>query len=84
MKGTRAVYWRLDELPVNQHGTVELVTLPVEPGQFSIKVHGAAQRGLVIEKEQPVVVEGLAAVLFQLRTPRTRWRSAATRSTRSR
>ena len=65
-EGTRAVYWRLEELPVNQHGTVELVTMPVEPGQFSIKVRGAAQRGLTIEKEQPVVVEGLAAVLFQL------------------
>ncbi|MGA2254444.1 MAG: hypothetical protein ABSG53_07275 [Thermoguttaceae bacterium] len=65
-EGTRAVYWRLEELPVNQHGTVELVTMPVEPGQFSIKVHGAAQRGLAVEKEQPVLVEGLAAVLFQL------------------
>jgi uncharacterized repeat protein (TIGR01451 family) len=63
---TRAVYWQMDELSVNQHGTVELVTLPVEPGQFSIKVHGAAQRGLVTEKEQPVIVEGLASVLFQL------------------
>ena len=65
-EGTRAVYWRLEELPVNQHGTVELTTLPIAPGQFSIKVHGAAQRGLAIEKEQPVLVEGLAAVLFQL------------------
>ena len=64
--GTRAVYWRLEELPVNQRGTVEMITMPVEPGQFNIKVHGAAQRGLAIEKEQPVVVEGLAAVLFQL------------------
>jgi len=65
-EGTRAVYWRLEELPVNQPGTFELVTMPVEPGQFSIKVRAAAQRGLVIEKEQPVLVEGLAAVLFQL------------------
>ncbi len=62
---TRAVSWRLDELPVNQPATAELVTLPVEAGQFSIKVRGAAQRGLTAEKEQPVVVEGLAAVLFQ-------------------
>ncbi len=63
---TRAVYWKLQELPVNQRGTVELVTMPIAPGQFSIKVRGAAQRGLVTEKEQPVTVEGLAAVLFQL------------------
>ncbi len=62
----RAVYWRLDALPVNERGTVELVTLPVEAGQFNIKVHGAAQRGLSVDKEQPVLVEGLAAVLFQL------------------
>jgi uncharacterized repeat protein (TIGR01451 family) len=63
---TRAVYWRMDELPANQRGTVELVTLPMEQGQFSIKVRSAAQRGLVAEKEQPLLVEGLASVLFQL------------------
>jgi len=62
----RAVYWRMEELGVNQPGTVELVTMPVAAGQFSIKVRAAAQRVLVIEKEQPVLVEGLAAVLFQL------------------
>jgi uncharacterized repeat protein (TIGR01451 family) len=65
-EGSRAVCWRLEELPVNQRGTVEMVTMPVEAGQYSIKVRGAAQRGLVAEKEQPVVVDGLAAVLFQL------------------
>jgi uncharacterized repeat protein (TIGR01451 family) len=63
---TRAVYWRMDELPIKSRGMVELVTLPVKPGQFSIKVRSAAQRGLVTEKEQPVMVEGLASVLFQL------------------
>jgi uncharacterized repeat protein (TIGR01451 family) len=65
-QATRAVYWRMEELPVNRQGTVELVTMPVEPGQFNIKVRGVAQRGLAVEKEQPVLVEGLAAVLFQL------------------
>ncbi len=63
---TRAVYWQMDELPVKQQGAVELVTLPVAPGQFNLKVRSAAQRGLVCEKEQPVLVEGLAAVQFQL------------------
>lgn len=63
---TRAVYWQMDELPVSQHGTCELVTLPVAAGQFNLKVRSVAQRGLVSEKEQPVVVEGLAAVQFQL------------------
>jgi uncharacterized repeat protein (TIGR01451 family) len=62
----RAVFWQMDELPINQHGTVEMVTLPVQPGQFNLKVVGKAQRGVVADKEQPVIVEGLASVLFQL------------------
>ena len=65
-EATRAVYWRLEELPVNEKGSVELVTLPIQSGQQSIKVRGTAQRGLTVEREQPVVIEGLAAVLFQL------------------
>ena len=63
---TRAVYWQMDELPVSKQGTCELVTLPVAAGQFNLKVRSVAQRGLVSEKEQPVLVEGLAAVKFQL------------------
>jgi uncharacterized repeat protein (TIGR01451 family) len=63
---SRAVFWQMDELPVNQHGTVELVTMPVAAGQFNLKVRGVAQRGVTDEKEQPVLVEGLASVLFQL------------------
>jgi uncharacterized repeat protein (TIGR01451 family) len=65
-EATRAVCWRLEELSVNEHGTVELVTLPIEAGQQNIKIRGTAQRGLAVEKEQSVVVEGVAAVLFQL------------------
>ena len=62
----RAVHWRLEELPTNQQGVVELVTMPVEPGQQSIKLRGTAAKGLVVEREQPVVIDGIAAVLFQV------------------
>jgi uncharacterized repeat protein (TIGR01451 family) len=65
-EATRAVSWRLEELPTNQRGSVELVTLPVEAGKQNIKFRGTALRGLAVEKEQPVVVEGIAAVLFQV------------------
>jgi uncharacterized repeat protein (TIGR01451 family) len=64
-EATRAVYWRLEELPPNETGTVELVTLPVELGQQSIRVRGTADRGVVAEKDQPVQIEGIAAILFQ-------------------
>jgi uncharacterized repeat protein (TIGR01451 family) len=62
----RAVHWRLEELPTNQQGVVELVTMPVEPGQQSIKLRGTAAKGLVVEREQPVVIDGVATVLFQV------------------
>jgi uncharacterized repeat protein (TIGR01451 family) len=61
----RAVSWRLEELPINETGTVALVAMPVEPGPQAIKLRGTAQKGLKVEKEQPGVIEGIAAMLFQ-------------------
>jgi uncharacterized repeat protein (TIGR01451 family) len=65
-ESTRTVRWRLEQLPPNETGSVELVTMPVEAGQHAIKVRGVAQQGLMAEKEQPVLIEGLAAILFQV------------------
>jgi uncharacterized repeat protein (TIGR01451 family) len=65
-ESTRTVRWRLEELPANETGSVELVTMPVAPGQQPIKLRSTAQRGLAVEKEQPVMVEGIAAILFQV------------------
>ena len=39
--------------------------MPVEPGQQSIKIRGTAEKGLAVEKEQPVIVEGIASIVFQ-------------------
>jgi hypothetical protein len=58
------VSWGLDELPAKQSGSVELVAVPIEPGEHKLRVAGRAQRGLADEVLQTVEVEGLAAVLF--------------------
>jgi uncharacterized repeat protein (TIGR01451 family) len=65
-EATRTVRWRLEELPANETGSVELVTLPVQPGQHAIKLRSTAQKGLAAEKEQPVMIEGIAAIFFQV------------------
>ena len=65
-ESTRTVRWRLEELPANETGSVELVTMPVEAGQHALRLRGTAQKGLIVEKEQPVLVEGIAAILFQV------------------
>ena len=65
-EATRTVHWRLEELPANETGSVELVTMPIEAGQHALKLRGTAEKGLIAEKEQPVLVEGIAAILFQV------------------
>jgi uncharacterized repeat protein (TIGR01451 family) len=65
-EATRTVHWRLEELPANETGSVQLVTMPIEPGQHALRLRGTADKGLSVEKEQPVTVEGIAAILFQV------------------
>lgn len=63
---TRAVYWLLDELPPNEMGSVTVTARPTKPGEHVLRVEGRAQRGLEAIEEQPILVEGLAAVEFQV------------------
>ena len=60
-----SIHWKLQELANGETGTVELVTMPVEPGQHKMRLRGTAKRGLQVEKEQPVSVEGIAAIMFE-------------------
>lgn len=66
-EATRAVHWRLDELPVQETGVVKLVTMPIRAGEHSLRVRGTAAKGVEAESEQPVVIEGIAAILFEVR-----------------
>ncbi len=63
---TRAVRWSLEELPANESGNVTLTTMPVEPGEHKVLIEGTAEKGLSDKKEHPVLVEGVAAILFQV------------------
>jgi uncharacterized repeat protein (TIGR01451 family) len=63
---THSVYWSLAELPEGKDGTVELVALPVQSGDHTIEVEGRAREGLEDRTTQPVRVEGLAAIMFEV------------------
>jgi len=63
---TRTVHWFLEELPVEEPGSVRLTTMPVEMGEQTLRYTCTGEPGLSIEGEQPVVVEGIAAILFQV------------------
>ncbi|MCA9248153.1 MAG: DUF11 domain-containing protein [Planctomycetales bacterium] len=63
---THSVSWGLEELPAQQAGNVELVAIPMEAGQQTLRVEGKAQQGLSDKQEQEVLVEGIAAILFEV------------------
>jgi uncharacterized repeat protein (TIGR01451 family) len=65
-EASRSVHWLLEELPNRETGKVELTTMPVEPGQQVLRLRGSAQTGLSSEKEQPVLIEGISAILFEV------------------
>jgi uncharacterized membrane protein len=64
---THAVYWTLSELPKGERGTVEVVAMPVETGPQTLEVESRAQQGLTDQKKREIVVEGLAAIMFEVK-----------------
>ncbi|HEX4000975.1 MAG TPA: hypothetical protein VHX65_20690 [Pirellulales bacterium] len=64
---TRTVTWNLEELPPSETGSVTLVAVPIEAGEQRMKFEGKAKQGLIDAKEKTVMVEGLAAVTFDVR-----------------
>jgi uncharacterized repeat protein (TIGR01451 family) len=64
---THAVYWSLAELPKGERGTVELVAMPIETGTQTLQVESRAQQGLTDKTQRDVLVEGLAAIKFEVR-----------------
>jgi len=65
-EATRSVHWRLEELPIKETGAVELVTLPIEIGEQTLRLRATAEKGLAAEKDYPVVIEGISAVMFEV------------------
>ncbi len=64
---TGTVHWSLESLPPNQRGVVTLQLVPVEEGQHTLAVEGSAQHDLKARSEQSVEVEGISAILFQVK-----------------
>ncbi|TWT88778.1 Large cysteine-rich periplasmic protein OmcB precursor [Pseudobythopirellula maris] len=65
-ESTHSVYWSLAELPEGQRGEVELVAMPVTPGDHALRVESEAQEGLRTSETQRVLVEGIAAIKFEV------------------
>jgi uncharacterized repeat protein (TIGR01451 family) len=64
---SHAVYWSLAELPEGEVGTVELVAMPMETGQQTLEVESRSGQGLTDQAKRQILVEGLAAIMFEVR-----------------
>jgi uncharacterized repeat protein (TIGR01451 family) len=64
---SHAVYWSLAELPEGESGKVELVAMPIETGPQTLEVESRASQGLSDQTTQQIVIEGLAAIMFEVR-----------------
>lgn len=66
-EATRTVHWMLDEIPV-QDGPppVQLTLMPVEAGNHTIRLVSFDDSGTKAEAEQPVQVEGIVAMYFEV------------------
>ncbi len=64
---THAVYWSLTELPEGENGIVELVAMPIEAGPQTLQVESKASQGLVDQAQQRIVVDGIAAIMFEVK-----------------
>ncbi len=65
-ENTQTVHWVLEELPANETGTVQLTAMPVVAGEQTIRISGSADRGLSDEEQHAILVEGIAAILFEV------------------
>jgi uncharacterized repeat protein (TIGR01451 family) len=63
---THRVTWSLEQLPPGETGNVTLSTTATEPGTFNLDIKATAKQDLADAIEEPVTVEGVAAILFEL------------------
>ncbi|MDR1384340.1 MAG: DUF11 domain-containing protein [Planctomycetaceae bacterium] len=63
---THTVHWALEQLPPQQLGTIELVTLPQVIGEHKINFVGRDSTGLQASTSHEVSVDGIASLGFEI------------------
>lgn len=63
---THTVHWALEELPAQESGEIELVVLPRQIGDHSMRFSGIGENQLKAEASKVVSIDGIAALSFDL------------------
>jgi uncharacterized repeat protein (TIGR01451 family) len=63
---THTVHWALEELPPQEAGEIELIVMPMEKGEHSIRFSGVGENNLKAEAVQPISIDGMPAMTFEI------------------
>jgi uncharacterized repeat protein (TIGR01451 family) len=65
-ESTHSVRWALEELPAQDSGDIELVVMPTQAGQQTLKFIAKGQNGVHAESVLPVQIDGIPALTFEI------------------
>ena len=60
------VRWALEELPAQEAGEIELIVLPAQKGEHSMRFTGVGENNLKAEAVLPVTIDGIPAITFDI------------------
>ena len=63
---THTVHWALEELPAQEAGEIELIVMPAQKGEHSLRFTGTGENNLRAEAILPVNIDGLPAISFEI------------------
>ena len=63
---THTVHWALEELPPQEAGEIELLILPAQKGEHSLRFTGVGENNLKAEAVLPISIDGLPAITFEI------------------
>jgi len=63
---THTVRWALEELPAQEAGEIELILMPTQKGEHSLRFTGTGENNLRAESVLPVTIDGIPAITFDI------------------
>ena len=63
---SHTVHWALEELPAQEAGEIELVVMPIQTGEHSLRFLGVGENNLRAESVLPMSIDGIPAITFEI------------------
>ena len=63
---SHTVHWALEELPQQEAGEIELIVMPMQKGEYSLKFTGTGENNLKAESVHPIFIDGIPALTFEI------------------